>query len=156
MSFNAIIPGRILETCISFGSSTDFRYNVHNFALSHSDRTVLQRRTEHTNGLAKADPALTAVVMRGDFNLCSSCDSAIEISSRLPSQPKNSQLNQGKLFKPILDNLVYFESPLRCNYHAESNTVSCIDRFYVGAPSFVVQVLSFKALSIRSPVKMSV
>ena len=94
-------------------------------------------------------------MVHGDLNLCEPSDSAFLLDSRLEAKCKESQLANFKLWKKALEPMAFLDSQAHCHYHRETNSTSPIDRCYVTAPAYVLQLLFKSSSTIMSPVKMT-
>lgn len=151
-----IVPGRVLRTAGKFHGKYLIHYNVHNHGLSAQQLKQLKKAIDEDILLYNANPTGVAIILSGDLNFVEdgSYSRHLKGGSDNVFVDKAKHTAERKRWLPLLAKFACVEVRADTHYNASANTIACIDRTYVMAPSWILAMLHVAGHVYDDPVRL--
>lgn len=151
-----IVPGRVLRTAGRFQGKYLIHYNIHNHGLTAVQLRRLKQAIDEDLVHYNSNPIGVAIILSGDFNFVEEgfLSRHLKGGSDDVYVDKAKHIAERKRWLPILTQFTCVEVRADTHYNASANTVSCIDRTYIMAPSWMLAMLHVAGHVYDDPVRL--
>ena len=158
LEYSSVVNGRVGRLQVNWCTIFLICWNVHNFGLSGSQLQQVANMLDADASWAKEEPTQRVVLVGGDMNFFHKERQQMLVgrpSEREPTQRAAAQLRAGQAsFERGLKQYVEIDSDTFTHFDATSKKVTLIDRWFVGAPSWLLRLHKCKSSVIGNAIDL--